>query len=398
MRKRVFGVLVAVALLAAGCGSSDDEGATPTSSPSASSRPVTVPVGVDAKADAFSATFFSYFPRTLTARPGDTIEFTSAFSGEPHTVAFGSVVDEALRSFDAVPDGTEPPADVEQQLARVPSFFSPTATAVDADPVPVAAQPCFIESGDPPAEAACPAAQQEQPAFNGRQTFYSSGFLPDEATFAVELADDLAPGAYRFMCLVDRTDMTGLLTVAALGQTVDSADEVRGRAKSQVDEVVARVAPSAQAAKALTAPEAAVAGVADSSIPRSAGELPAAVNAFPDEVTVPTGGSVTWTVNGAHTISFNAPEDSRPLYAIEDDGIVRANKKGFSPAGGPGQARDGAPPGITDGGRFDGAGFHSSGLVLGDGDASYRLTFARAGTYKYRCNFHTDMEGIIKVV
>lgn len=121
------------------------------------------------------------------------------------------------------------------------------------------------------------------------------------------------------------------------------------------------------------------------------------VNVFPDEISVAAGGVVAWTLNGAHMIAFNAPEDARPLYAIEAEGVVRANKKGANPVNSPPRPPGAAAPVVIDGGPFDGTGFRNSGLLVGDGDLTYRLTFTKPGTYEYRCLFHTDMEGTVKV-
>ncbi len=399
MARRLLATLTATAILGAGCGGGNggDDGAPATAGKAVGSEPVTIPVGVDARTDGFGASFFAFFPNEVTARPGDTVEFTSFFSGEPHTVALGTMVDQALAAYSAVPAGAEAPPEAKQLLAKLPSFYPPNATAVDVDPAPSAAQPCFLESGEPPAQEACSGQQREQPDFNGRQSFFSSGFLPDEATFDVKIAADAVPGTHSFMSLVDGRNMTGRLSIVAAGKRVASPAEVRQQGQDRVDRAVASLAPRAAAVKAIVAPDAAVAG-APAEAPGSSAqveEFETSVNAFPDAIAVATGGAVTWTINGAHTVSFNAPEDSRPLYAVEGDGIVRANKKGFGPAGGPGQG-SGAPPGLVYGGQFDGSGFHSSGILVGKG-VSYRLTFTKPGTYKYRCNFHTDMEGAIKV-
>lgn len=404
MGRRLVAVLSVLMVVAVGCGSDDDdEGTAGTTAPSgqatAGDEPATFPVQVDALPEDFSASFFSYFPSELSARPGDTVRFTSRFTGEPHTVAFGTLVDQALEAFDAVPAGSRPPADVEQLLARIPAFFAPTETRVDADPQPSAAQPCFLAQGDPPAQQAC-AGQPAQPAaFDGTQSFYSSGFLPDEATFDLKLADGTAPGTYRFMCLVDRTDMTGTLTVLDAGRSVPSPAEVRKEAETRIEEAVESVRAQAEKTKALTAPDAATAGAPEpegAAAEGEAGHAHSTVNVFPEEVSVPAGGSVSWTVHGAHMIAFNAPEDARPLYAFDAQGVVRANKKGANPAGSPPRP-PGPPPVVVDAGQFDGNGFRNSGLLVGEGDVSWRLTFTKPGTYTYLCLFHTDMEGSVKV-
>ena len=399
---RFVAALGVVVLVAAGCGSGDDDNGTTGAAAGGGDRSdapegaITVPVGVDALPEDFSASFFAYFPAQVTARPGDTVQFTSRFTGEPHTVAFGTLIDEALNAFAAVPAGTPIPPDVSARLAKAPSFFAPTETRVDADPLAAAAQPCFLETGDPPAQSACINQPEEQPAFNGRQTFYSSGFLPDEATFDVKLADDVAPGTYNFMCLVDRTEMTGSLTVVAAGEPVPSPADVRKQGEAEAEAEIERVRPRAEQVRAIVAPDAAAAGAPEPPTEPATGDrhVRSTVNVFPEELTLPAGGTVTWTVNGAHTIAFNAPEDARPLYAFDAQGAARANKKGALPANSPPRT-----PGskVIDGGQFDGTGFRNSGLMVGEGDLTYRLAFSKPGTYPYRCLFHTDMEGTVKV-
>lgn len=391
MRTRLTAVLALVALLGSACGG-DEGDDTPSGGQSGADGPVTLPVSVDAMPDDFSASFFAYFPRQLSARPGDTVEFTSDFSGEPHTVAFGTLIDDALTAFAAVPAGQPQPQDVKDKLARIPSFFAPDATNLDADPQPSAAQPCFVVSGLPPATEACPAGGQ--PDFDGTQPFFSSGFLPDEATFSVRLSEDIAPGTYQFMCLVDRTEMTGQLTVVGPDEAVPSPAEVSEAGQREIDAAVAAIQPRADKVKAITAPPA-LAGAPEEE-GASAPPVTSTVNAFPDEVAIPAGGAVTWAVDGAHTIAFGSPEDARPLYAFDGEGVVRANKKGANPAGGPGMPSGASPPLVIDGGVYE-EGFRNSGLLVGSGDVQYKLTFPTAGTYQYRCLFHTDMEGTVKV-
>lgn len=398
-RRHLVAAVLAASLLAGGCSDSDSgsDAAVTTTAAAAQAGPLTLPVSVDALPEDFSASFFAYFPQQLTARPGDTVQFTSSFTGEPHTVAFGTVIDEALNALAAIPAGTPIPQQVQDLLSRVPPFFSTTDTRVDADPIPAAAQPCFLTEGLPPAQEACPGQLEEPPAFTGRQTFYSSGFLPDEATFEVELADDIAPGSYRFMCLVNRTEMTGILNVQPKGTSITGPADLLKQAETEIAQAIGRTRPRAEQVRSTTTPDTAVAGAPDLAFQapiEGQREVTSTVNVFPTEVSVPAGGAVSWTLNGAHMIAFNAPEDARPLYAIDADGVVRANKKGANPSGSPPR-----PPGasVVDGGPFDGSGFKNSGLLVGEGDLTYRLTFTQPGTYQYRCLFHTEMEGSVKV-
>ncbi len=59
-------------------------------SAAASGTPQSYSVNVDGKNDTFPIAAVAYYPKELTAHPGDTVTFTSVFTGEPHTVTFGS--------------------------------------------------------------------------------------------------------------------------------------------------------------------------------------------------------------------------------------------------------------------------------------------------------------------
>ena len=86
------------------------------------------------------------------------------------------------------------------------------------------------------------------------------------------------------------------------------------------------------------------------------------------------------------------------------NGTVSFNRKAIEPANSPKPPEpaqgspNGPPPPVTfDGGTWDGTGFHSSGSANALGDFFYKLTFTKAGTYKYECLIHPDMLGTVKV-
>ena len=96
-------------------------------------------VGVDAKNDTFPIAAVAYYPNELTVHPGDTVDFNSIFSGEPHTVTFGTLVDQGLPKAKPT-DTVEPP-----ELLKIPLML-PNGPG---DAIQAAAQPCFLASGDP---------------------------------------------------------------------------------------------------------------------------------------------------------------------------------------------------------------------------------------------------------
>ncbi|HEY8739758.1 MAG TPA: hypothetical protein VIN56_04105 [Candidatus Dormibacteraeota bacterium] len=347
----------------------------------------------------------AYFPDQLSAHPGDTVDFKVQYTGEPHTVTLGKLVDADLAATaklgPAGPPPGSPPLPEQQKLPLL-------VGQPKGGPPPIsqsAGQPCFLATGEPAAIDACSKDQQKQTDFDGTQTFYNSGFLGQDAVFTMKLADGIKPGTYGFFCLLHREAMQGKVTVVDKGQSVPSADDVKKSGDEQQKKLVqAFQAPNDATAQAT--PDKAVAGILDST-----GKIQnAGVSVFgPKEASIPVGGSVKWLIQGAHTISFGATAaDSGTLLAKGSDGTIAFTPKGVAPAGGPPAPQAPAPSGPPsgppaiipyNGGAFNGQGFHSTGLVLSFPPAFYlySLKFTAAGTYKYRCLVHPDMEGTVKV-
>lgn len=416
MRKRLVTALVVLAVLAAACGGDDDGGVIPSDTTTEkSSGPQTFAVRVDAKTEPFANSWIAFFPSKLSARPGDTIEFTSEFTGEPHTVMGGTLVDEVLEAEKKVdPKAKEgpPPPELEALFKKLPQTFSEEAKPGEEFLVQAGLQPCFTATEDPPTTEACSKEQQQQPdSFTGKERLVSSGFLADEDTFKVTLADNIAPGTYTFVCAIHGGEMSAEITVVAKGTDVPSPDEVKAAGDKELGDLVAKVKPAADKVIASTDPKDASAGA----FFEGDGVPSAGINVFPAELAIKKGETVTWAVNGFHSISFNAPEDARPWITKNDDGSVSSNKKTFAPAnspkipeppkppegeggGGGGPGEEGPPPQVkVDGGKFDGKSFTNSGVVLSEAQLVYTRTFTEAGTFKYICLIHPDMEGTVKV-
>jgi plastocyanin len=337
----------------------------------------------------------------VQAHPGETVTFHNNFSGEPHTVTFGTDVDAALAAAaKADPQSQEPPPEV----AKLPQLLPDGP----GDANQTAAKTCVVDSGDLPKDGeGCTGATAP---FNGKQVFYNSGYLPPEVTnWELKLASDIAPGTYGYYCLLHGTDMSGTVEVVPAATTVPTAAAVAATATKERDAGLAKVKD-------------AVAGLAKGEVP---GFVPAAPNQVlagsgaddptapgienfgPKQVKIPVGGSVTWVVVGPHTISFNAPKEAVNALVKGSDGGYHVNPKATDPAGGPGvpppsgPPPDGPPPPpkVTDAGSFDGTGFHSSGLVLSFPPAleAYKLTFTKAGTFGYVCLIHPGMTGSVTV-
>lgn len=410
MGRRLAIVSAVVFLVATACGSS--KSSTSGKQPSATqapSGPMTVGVQVDGKTPSFNGTFTAYFPNEVKVHPGDTVSFKSNFTGEPHTVTMGTLVDTGLpKALAAGPNATDEPPELKKipdLLPRGPGDASQTS-----------GQPCFLASGDPPTgDAACAKAQQIQPDFDGTQTYYNSGFLPDQATFVVKLSKNIKPGTYNYFCALHREGMTGKITVVAENQSVPGPDQVTTDGQNQLNGIAQKLQPVATGLKGGTLPPfvttakvgQALAGGGTQDVDNGG------IDEFgPPSITVPVGGSVTWTVIGAHTISFNAPASAQNVIAKAPDGSVHANPAALAPQGGPGQPpppqgpppstapnAPPPPPTVVDGGNWDGTGFHSSGFFLSFPPQlyAYQLTFTKAGTYNYVCLVHPDMKGSIKV-
>src|SRR5437764_492440 len=95
-----LGLVLVLALAVSACGGDDSSSSTAAKSTTTATtaKPVKadVTVEVDGKAPDFNSGFLAYFPKTVLAHPGETIAFHNNFSGEPHTVTFGTLADAAL--------------------------------------------------------------------------------------------------------------------------------------------------------------------------------------------------------------------------------------------------------------------------------------------------------------
>jgi plastocyanin len=386
-------------LIAAACSSSSNNSSSSTNGSSSSKS---LKVNVDGKAPDHNEAFLAYFPKEVTANPGETVTFDNVGNGEPHTVTFGTLVDGAVTAAEKDPNAQNPPpedAKLPQLLPQGPG-----------DAIQSAAAPCYLPSGDPPASDACSADQQKPTDFTGTQTYYNSGWLAPNDAFVMKLSSSLKPGTYRWMCLLHRETMSGTLTVVAKGTSVPSVSEQTAKGAAELATAVGKVKPAADALAGGSIPELGF-------LPKTAQLAGGLTQAEPNveitefgkkDVSIPAGGSVTWVVLGPHTISFNAPADATQLKVNGS----HLNEKAVAPApqSAPGQPPPAQttstdpnapppPPRIVDGGTWDGAGFRSSGLFASFPPAfdGYKITFSKPGTYTYKCLIHDKMEGTIKV-
>lgn len=408
-RRKSLALLAAVALVLSACGDGNGDDAasggagteTTGTETTESSGPSEVTVNIDGNADDFNAAFFAYFPDSVTVHPGDTIVYESVFSGEPHSITFGTLVTDAVEAFQSLtPEQLEsegpPPPEVEAAFERLPSML-PEGPG-DANQISV--NPCFVASGDLPDDETQQCEVTEPAPFTGTETFYNSGFLPDGETFELQLADDIEPGTYVGFCMLHFTEMISEVTVVPADQEIPSADEVADLAQEQLDAMVEALAPAAEPPAAADPGEVA-AGAGSEEAPKGL-----VTEFLPNEIEVAAGEQVSWEFVGPHTVSFNAPEEARVLLNKGDDGGYHLNAEALMPAGfdappppgggegGEGGEGEGGPPPPVDAGAWDGTGFFNSGIAFG---GVFSVTFSEPGTYEYVCLIHPEMEGTVQV-
>lgn len=408
--RRATVVLAVLAMLAVGCGKSSkssSETSTGSGSSTTAGGAKQYAVQLDGKTNAFVGEFGSFYPDKLTVHPGDSVQFNLPnFSGVPHTVTFGTLVDKAVAKIDQLgPQATPDAQENSPEMLNLPDVFThknPTNGPPDANQS--AAQPCYLTTGVPPlsltgSAPACPKATQ--PDFDGTQAFYNSGVLgKDGATFSLKVAANTKPGVYSYICLIHRGIMTGKLTVAGADASIPSPADVTAAGTKQFNDAVAAVTPAAQAAQKSPA-SAATLGTGDPA------KAPSVVVAEfgPKSLSIPVGGSVTWNEFAFHTLTFGATDADVGVLTTAADGSVHF-AKGGAPAGFtvPPSLSEFPPPAnskptVVDLGSYDGTGFKSTGITgsVPPQFISFKLTFTKAGTYVVRCLVHPDMKGEIKV-
>jgi plastocyanin len=373
---------------------------------------------VDNSHDAFAASMIGFFPEHVVVHPGDTVRFRQRWTGEPHSVTFGSMFNDELGRIRA-------------RLARSPAPAAeelPDLAVIDRLPVMLGrsgdefavnqngAQPCYLERGAPPEDPddACP--RVEQPLFTGRHTYYSSGFIPfggeDGNRFDVQLAEDVEPGDYHFYCNLHGVGQSGTVTVVAADEPLPSRAAADRRTQTTISRVYSAPLAAAMedaAAGALHIDQTTYAGPfagaattevrpwGGSAHRHHFGHRHGSVDEFlPATLRVHAGRAITWTFVGRHTVSFNVP-GYLPVFAVARDGTVRLDPRVHEPVGWriPAVEAD-SPPRLVDAGEWDGDGFVSTGLDWRTGDR-FRVTFTRPGTYLLACLIHPAMIGRVVV-
>jgi len=362
--------------------------------------------GVNPKAN---ESFLAYFPRSSTVHPGDTVVFHYVGVGEPHTVTLGTLADKAVSAYvhltPAQQQANTPPPALQAADAALPQLFPPGP----GDAVASAANPCYVPSG-PPGTALCPRSQHEQPAFDGSQSFYNSGWLDANEHWSVHVSSATPPGTYRFFCLLHREFMNGKLTVVPSDKPIPSPSAQYALGQKQLARMEAALAPAVASLRQGKPPVPNAVLPPNSALAGSGGNVPAQIDEFgPKTIKIPVGGSVTWYFLGDHTITFNSNKTDNDARTNAPDGTAHLNAKALLPAGGPGEPPPNKLPSYKSGihldvvasSRWNGQGFHNSGVFVNSFGPpvieGYKLTFTKAGTYNYICTVHDDMKGKVVV-
>jgi len=372
-------------------------------------------VRVDYVHDEFPTALNEYFPHNVTVRQGDTVVFQQAWSGEPHTVTMGSMVNKMMALANPLLERFRKGENVsDEEFAKVveespefkalPSFFGPEGVAQNA------AQPCYLESGIPPTEPNKTCSEKKKPEFNGHQAYFNSGFIPYEGAgknqFKVNFANDTKPADYFFYCNLHGPAMSGKVTVKPKGASIPTEATVNRQAVELIDmqmKPLKKVFKTYNSTgKVGTGSRTVTGNVAGLFAEESFGGVMAFL---PKKIEAKVGEKITWTFTGGHTVSFDVPPYF-PVYSVERSGRVHLNPKIEAPAGGSpplppepdGPPSAGPPPPVNiDGGTWDGTGYFSSGLFGGPSDAHYSVRVSKPGKYQYACLVHPAMVGTLVV-
>lgn len=369
----------------------------------------TFTVNVDGHNPKANEAFIAYYPSTVRVHPGDTVVFHEVGNGEPHTVTFGTPINTLLTAFEKLTpkqqQGT-PPKSFIRLDAKVPQLLPQGP----GDAIQASANPCYLNSGSPPKKTACPKAAE--PDFTGKESFYNSGWLDSKAKFTIHLSSSITPGTYRFMCLLHREGMTGKVVVVPSSTSVASPGAQFAAGQKTLQATEAKLQSVATALRQGKPPIPVKLPGANPALAGSGSQAvnEAAVTEFgPPKIHIAVGGSVTWYFIGVHTITFDSNKTDDDIRSVAPNGTVHLNSKALAPAKSPGEPQSSSGGGsgnavhfkVVASTKWNGAGFLNSGIFANSNPPSniegYKITFTKAGKYKYICTVHDDMKGEVDV-
>jgi plastocyanin len=381
---------------------------------------------VDYNNQDISSAYVHYFPTSVSVHPGMTVHFKQAWNGEPHTVTMGTSVDKALAIINPLLpqlNGNGPPSPDVQAKADAAFKDLPQLVDNDNNVVQSAAQPCFLETGLPSQNPKTACKQRPQPAFTGRQTYYSSGFIKYAGnsgnSFDVKLAANIKPGTYSWFCSYHGPEMQGTIVVKPKSDAIPSQGSIDKKALSDATRFAATSVKVYQ--QATTGPWSLLRAVQIAGFPASdhqkevlkdgflagygtqQGQGPLVTEFLPKTIHAKVGQKLSWAFVGTHTISFNVPRYF-PLLTVAKNGTVAIDQRDLVPKDGPGFASS-YPDSAgdlynVDGGTWDGNGFRSSGLnpnSNNDQVTAFTIAISKPGTYQYACLIHPRMVGTVIV-
>ncbi|HZN13511.1 MAG TPA: hypothetical protein VFB78_04530 [Acidimicrobiales bacterium] len=354
--------------------------------------------------DQFGVSLFGFFPRITQVHPGDTIQFKQAWSGDAHTVTFGTLLNSIGNivkpyyegKLQPPPDDESPPG-LDEESAKIPFPFD------GEDVNQTAGQPCFLKDGPLRTDRkAC--RRVTQPTFTGREAFYSSGFIPYAGNngnkFKMKLSPTIAPGEYFYYCLMHGAGMGGFLQVRPKSQSIPNQGEVNRAAQKEVDSAIKGLAKADKDAKAgkwdLPPGTPKVDVLAGTFSPGDGITFGLVDEYYPKRFEAKVGQKVTWMLQG-HTVSFKVPKYGPQLSFDPKTHFVSQNAKAYLPVGvtvPETNPDDNESPPPVDAGNYDGSKFLSSGVQFG---LAFSITFTKAGTYQYACLVHPRQVGTLVV-
>src|SRR5688572_20328697 len=109
-------------------------------------------LSIDYSYDQFASYFIRFFPNSLTVHPGTELVFDQTWTGEPHSVTGGTLVNRLMETVRPIRERflegeeipPEPPKDVVDLEADLVSAYTD-----DGGLNQTAAQPCYVTSGKP---------------------------------------------------------------------------------------------------------------------------------------------------------------------------------------------------------------------------------------------------------
>lgn len=292
----------------------------------------------------------------------------------------------------------------EGQSYGVPEAFNEDGSDISQN----GGQPCYLDNGTPPKDAnkACSKAEQKQPEFNGRQSYYGSGIIRYQGqqgnTFKVPFAKDTKPGTYLFYCQVHGPQQRTEVVVKPTSQKIPGQDVITREAQKEIEVLTEPLEKQWRQAK--TKGTFTIQGEKPTTVRGPfAGLLGAehtAINEFvPKVIHAKAGKRITWKMMGSdHSISFDVPPYFPPVQFLKS-GKIRFNPLLDPPAGGAKKVPEQEGMGVVkfDGGTYDGKGFWSSGLIGAEPYLEYTMRISKPGTYRMACLLHPPMVGTVVV-